>query len=316
MGLLDDFWNPNKTNHAPAYNAQQANLSETDYARAIMNAQGSAQRAEQGAGHVGYQQGMLAQDLQAQAAGQGPSLAQMQLMQATNQNNAMSAGMAASQRGINPALAQRMAMQNQATMNQGAAAQSGQLRLQEQMQARQQLGDVLNAQRQGYLGQQQNNAGMFGQAGQLQNQQNQGRITNLNNAQQLNQNSAMQAQALNAGGANRNTEHQRGILGGLIGGAGSLLAGPLGLGMAEGGLIPGDHPRNDTVPAMLSPKEIVLPRSVTMSAEAPEKAAAFVAAIKATDGKKSAGGYGEVLQKQRELQARLDQLEAMMGGNG
>lgn len=43
--------------------------------------------------------------------------------------------------------------------------------------------------------------------------------------------------------------------------------------------VPGDSLKNDRVPALLSPKEIVLPRSVTMAPDAPEKAAAFVRAI-------------------------------------
>lgn len=40
--------------------------------------------------------------------------------------------------------------------------------------------------------------------------------------------------------------------------------------------VKGDDYKNDTVPAMLSPKEIVLPRSVTLAQDAPEKAKAFV----------------------------------------
>jgi len=48
----------------------------------------------------------------------------------------------------------------------------------------------------------------------------------------------------------------------------------------------GDNLKNDTVPAMLSPKEIVLPRSVTLADNAPQKAAQFVAAIKAKKGMK------------------------------
>ena len=53
---------------------------------------------------------------------------------------------------------------------------------------------------------------------------------------------------------------------------------------AHGGPIPGvaatsgDSEKNDRVPAMLSPGEIVLPRSVTMAKNAPEAAARFVAA--------------------------------------
>lgn len=55
--------------------------------------------------------------------------------------------------------------------------------------------------------------------------------------------------------------------------------------MKAGGTVPGkakvsgDSLKNDTVPAMLSPKEIVLPRSITLSDDAPDKAKAFVEAI-------------------------------------
>lgn len=57
------------------------------------------------------------------------------------------------------------------------------------------------------------------------------------------------------------------------------------LGAAKGGRIPGrplvkgDHPTNDIVPALLSPGEIVIPRSIAQAADAPEKAAAFVRAL-------------------------------------
>lgn len=50
-------------------------------------------------------------------------------------------------------------------------------------------------------------------------------------------------------------------------------------GYAQGGQM--DSRSNDTVPAMLSPQEIVLPRSVTLAPDAPERAKAFVAAIQA-----------------------------------
>ncbi len=64
------------------------------------------------------------------------------------------------------------------------------------------------------------------------------------------------------------------------------------LNAAGGALIPGkaavkgDSLKNDKVPAILSPKEIVLPRSVTMAKDAPEKAKQFVAAILAKNGMK------------------------------
>jgi hypothetical protein len=81
------------------------------------------------------------------------------------------------------------------------------------------------------------------------------------------------------------------------------------LGMAHGGTV--DSESNDVVPAMLSPGEIVLPRSVAQSDEAPEDAAAFVAALKRREEPQ---GYGAVLEHQRAMHARLARLESMLGG--
>lgn len=49
--------------------------------------------------------------------------------------------------------------------------------------------------------------------------------------------------------------------------------------------VKGDSYSNDTVPAMLSPGEIVIPRHITQGADAAQKAAAFVQAILARGGK-------------------------------
>lgn len=60
--------------------------------------------------------------------------------------------------------------------------------------------------------------------------------------------------------------------------------------MSQGGHVDGkaqvhgDNEKNDTVPAMLSPGEIVIPRSVSQGKDAPKKAAAFVAAVLARGG--------------------------------
>ena len=65
---------------------------------------------------------------------------------------------------------------------------------------------------------------------------------------------------------------------------------PLLMMLKSGGPVPGkatvagDSPKNDTVPAMLSAKEIVLPRSVTLSPDAPKKAAEFVKKVKKPEG--------------------------------
>ena len=63
-----------------------------------------------------------------------------------------------------------------------------------------------------------------------------------------------------------------------------------GGGLSKGGKVPGkprvfgDSEANDTVPAKLSPGEIVLPRSVAQHPNAPAAAAAFVQAVKARHG--------------------------------
>lgn len=49
--------------------------------------------------------------------------------------------------------------------------------------------------------------------------------------------------------------------------------------------VSGDSQKNDTQPAMLSPGEIIIPRSIAMHENAPEMAARFVAAIKARNGR-------------------------------
>src|SRR5690606_19156442 len=88
----------------------------------------------------------LVNQLQAQANGQGPSLAQGQLRQATNRNIQQQAGLALAQGG-NQGLMQRQLANQAAMMNQDAAAQSAQLRAQEQLNARAQLAGALEAAR-------------------------------------------------------------------------------------------------------------------------------------------------------------------------
>ena len=64
----------------------------------------------------------------------------------------------------------------------------------------------------------------------------------------------------------------------------------------QGGHVPGqakvkgDSPKNDTVPAMLSPGEIVIPRSIVQSQKPEEKAADFVAKEIDKHGKYAKGG--------------------------
>jgi spermidine/putrescine-binding protein len=91
------------------------------------------------------------------------------------------------------------------------------------------------------------------------------------------------------------------LIGGLISGA-SAAAGKAAA-AAHGGIIggqamvPGDHPQNDTVPAMLSPGEIVIPRSM---AHNPEKAKEFIDYLLK---EKNDVGYGEVLKARSKKKA-------------
>jgi hypothetical protein len=63
------------------------------------------------------------------------------------------------------------------------------------------------------------------------------------------------------------------------------MADPMGV-VAGKAKYSGDTEKNDTVPAMLSPGEIVIPRSIAQHPQAPKKAASFVAQIIAKNGLK------------------------------
>lgn len=81
----------------------------------------------------------LANALEAASRGEGPSIAQDQLKQATDRTMAQAQAQAQSGRGMNAAMAARAAMQAQGQAGQEAAGQSAQLRAQEQVQARGEL---------------------------------------------------------------------------------------------------------------------------------------------------------------------------------
>jgi hypothetical protein len=129
-------------------------------------------------------QSALAQQLLAQSRGEGPSLAQNQLRAATDRNLAQSMAMAASGRGASPGLAMRGVQQQQAGLQSQAARDAATLRLQEQLQAQQALGQVTGQARQQDLGMAQSQADLSQQAA-LANQR-----ARLDQAQ-LNQQAAM-----------------------------------------------------------------------------------------------------------------------------
>jgi hypothetical protein len=77
---------------------------------------------------------------------------------------------------------------------------------------------------------------------------------------------------------------------------------------------PGDDPRNDTVPAMVSPGEVVLPNTVTKSPDAPNRAKEFMKAIK-EEKEPGPKGYAKILDvknKMKELQAQMDEMHKML----
>jgi hypothetical protein len=115
------------------------------------------------AGPNGAQQGQtrdmqmaLIQQLQDQAAGRGPSLAQMQLQQGTDRNMSQAMALGQSQRGAGAAGMAKGIQGQQAGIAQGMAGDAAMLRLQEQMSARGMLGQQLG----GVRGQDQGWAGM------------------------------------------------------------------------------------------------------------------------------------------------------------
>jgi hypothetical protein len=89
--------------------------------------------------------------LAAQMRGKGPSLAQNQLKQASDRAMAEQASLAASNRGVNPALAARIQAQTVAANQQQAAADAATLRAQEQLAAQQQYGQNVAGLRSGDL---------------------------------------------------------------------------------------------------------------------------------------------------------------------
>lgn len=264
------------------------------------------------------QQASLADAILARARGEGgPSLAELQLRQATDRNAAQAAGAIGSIRGMNPGAAARLILNQQAGMNQQAAGQAALLRAQEQQSAQALGAQALGGMRGQDLGQMGAYGALFGQAGGLQ----QGLTGADLERQRMNaqmalaqQQSQMEAQRINAGIDQQNAQNNAQVIGSTVNAIGAGLGMGAG-GKFDGGEIPGrpavagDSPRNDTVPAWLSPGEIVLPRTVAQSANAPDRAAEFVAAIRGGEG----GGGPEGLA---ELDRRLREIEARLSGSG
>jgi hypothetical protein len=249
MGFISDLLSAKND-----YKAQGVQTQNADYMAKIQQILGQVGDYSE-ASRVAGQQNQLAETLRGQVAGQGPSLAQLQLQNATDRNTQQAAGMIASQRGLNPALAARQILTQQADINQQAANQSAQQRMQEQFGAEAQLGGLLGQQRQQAVAQTAGQNQLLDSLGSMQQAQN-----NLAVQQNLG------VQGINAGVASGNQQGQNSITGGIInaiGGAGAKAAGKADGGEIEGQpVVEGDDERNDTVPALLSPGEVVIPRSL------------------------------------------------------
>ena len=328
MSFLSNAVSSNNTFHAAdatgdtkfqAQNLQPAiNTAQSDYSSQLGHAN-----------EIYQNQGNLANQLLAQSQGQGPNIAQMQLQQATDRNNQQAAGQIASQRGMNPALAARLIAQNQAANNQQAAGQSGLMRAQQQLAAQGALANVYGQQ-----------AGQSIQAGGVANQnlginqqalssQNQQVVSAKNAANELNQKTAQ----ANADAA---AKSGGGLLGGLAsaamgvatGGMSTLAQSALGaVAKYDGGEIPdfrsgghvpgkakvhGDSAQNDTVPAIVSPGEVVLPRSVTQSDDPAGRAAKFMEALHKSKQKEAEPkGFSKVLEAKRKMSELMDHIDKM-----
>lgn len=319
--LFDSGIDPNSDEFKARFNAIRSQYPQ--YESAFKQAEQETFGALKSAQAVGGQQAELAAALKAQAEGKGPSLAAMQYARALEQSQAAAASQLASARGLSPAAAQRMLMAQQAAARQAAAGRSAELRLQEQQAAQGMLGNLLGQQRQQELLGGQLAAGMYGTAGQMGMEQ--ARLE--------------QAAKMGALGIEQQERAQERQSAGAAAQAGVSLLTPFAVEGAKsqsvapaapsttttaapavkskGGEIKGramhkgDTRSNDTVPALLSPGEIVLPRSVAQDEEAPDKAKKFVEAIKSKK-KPTPRDYIAALSRLSELESRLNAIETLM----
>lgn len=164
-------------------------------------------------------QGTLGQQLLNQSEGRGPSPAQAQLAQNTQQNVADQAALMAGQRGAgaNAGMIARQAGRQGANIQQNAVGQAATLGAQQQLSAQQQLASLSGNQ----IGQAANAATGYSQAAQGEQSNLFGAINGYNQAE----GSILGGQnAANSATQIQNSKAQQGIFGGLLGGAGGILS--------------------------------------------------------------------------------------------
>jgi len=326
----------------PRAAGQQSTFTEAQFYDFLNQAQ------QAGRGIAGQQQS-LADLLAARARGEGgPSLAELQLQQTLEANRRAAAGaLSAAGRGINPALAQRLLLQQQSTLGQQAAGQAAILRAQEQLAAQQALGQQLGAMRgaeqaqftsAGQLGLGQEKLGVETQEAQRQ------RELEVALANQRAEQERMRLQQAQEESKIQSAQENREAIGEAVTEAAKLGLKAAGVGLAQGGKVEAkkkmpkakiiaahaaakkaipefkkqygekgegiayatmmkaakenklaegdlaklDNEKNDVVPAMLSPGEAVIPRSIMMSPKPAAAAAKFVDALLKNKDKKDA----------------------------
>jgi hypothetical protein len=245
--------------------------------------------------------------------GPGGSLAQALLQQGMGQNIAGVRSQLASQRGLSPALAARYAAQQTAALGGQTAQQAGILGLQQQLAAQQQLGQLSSQAAQtggGLAGQ------IYGQArGQEMGQATATSEAALQRLQTLAQSDVGMRQiaaqtgmsaneirakiaAANQAAASGDRARQAQIMGSIISAGGQIgasMAAAYSGGRIDGvAQVDGDHPQNDTVPAMLSPGEIVIPRT---SAKSKKAAKSFIDSLNDFD---EPVGFKDVLKARQK----------------
>lgn len=311
MGFIADLFSGSKAYQAQS-GLQPGQLGETYQQQqdALQKMMAFVAATQPGSAQGLAAQQALSQQLGAMGQGQGPSAATAMLQQQAGDIAAQQAALMGSQRGAsqNVGLVGRQSAQAGMQAQQRAGSQAAILRQQEQLSALEQLRQLSGQQ----VEQQRLGTAQAGQAA-LQAQQ---QALAAQQAQEAQRTAMAQQQEQTRGGI------IGGLLGGLgaVAGSGVLGGSPVKKAeggmiaqddqrppeekemdivslllqgqpspMAEGALVPGhakvdgDSYENDTVHALLSPGEIVVPRS---AAKDPEKAAAFAKSVAMRSRKK------------------------------
>lgn len=319
-GQLSEVRQPSSVDQAnQLYGQVQNGLGQQqDFVKSIMGAGDLGQQQAQNAFH----QQQLADMLMNQSQGNGPNPAMAQFNNTTGQNIASQAALMGSQRGAgaNAGLLARQAGYQGAGIQQNAVGQGAALQAQQQLGAQQALMGQQNSianQQAGVQGQQQAALNAYST---VANAAQQNTLNSINGQNSANVGSTASFNQANTGaGGQQAGLLGNGFAGNAIGGATSAIGGLFaGGGKAHGGMIEGkyahggevgprshmgrvmkdggqvagkakvkgDNTKNDTVQTMLSPGEIVIPRSIVQGKNAPDNASDFVRQVLAKKGLK------------------------------